>query len=275
MSNKFCIYCRATLKPPGRFCIQCGNAQVSGTLLEEATRTQLGHTAPPAARTATSTMTHAGIDEGVTAGPGETIVQDGFAFEVGDQNQREKTVVGFDVSGSMAYKIARSYRKIYCARDSAEVHIDLKYHQDPQDEIAIVAFNANAWTVARMQPLQQGRETLVKHLRNLRSGGGTDLAKPLVAADRLLGDEQPGVVNRVLLLTDGHGANPLSIGRKLKARGVIIDVIGIGPDPSSVKEDLLKQLASVVGGQIRYQFVDDPEKLKQHYTLLANKTSVE
>ena len=75
------------------------------------------------------------------------------------------------------------------------------------------------------------------------------------------------------MLTDGHGGDPLRTSEELKAAGVIIDVVGIGPTSSDVNEDLLKQLASVVEGELRYRFIKDHRTLVQHYTQLANKTA--
>ena len=59
------------------------------------------------------------------------------------------------------------------------------------------------------------------------------------------------VVRGIILLTDGHGGHPLRTADDLKSRGVVIDVIGIGPSPSAVDEKLLKKVASVIEGESR------------------------
>jgi len=162
------------------------------------------------------------------------------------------------------------YSKLSCATKSAEVHIDLAYERNAVDEVGVVGFNHSAWTVVPMVSLQYGRDKLLEGIRRLRPGGEANLGRPLVEAQHLLADQQPGVVRRVLMLTDGYGANPLRIARKLKANGIVIDVIGIGSEPSDVNEERLKSLSSRIKGQVRYQLVDDPINLKQCYTMLTH-----
>jgi hypothetical protein len=82
-----------------------------------------------------------------------------------------------------------------------------------------------------------------------------------------------GVVRRVVLETDGHGGNPLQTAEYMKQNGVVIDVVGIGEHPSGVDEKLLKKVASVVEGELRYRFIKDHRTLVAHYTQLANKTA--
>lgn len=80
------------------------------------------------------------------------------------------------------------------------------------------------------------------------------------------------VVRRIVLLTDGHGGEPLRTAEDLKSRGVVIDVIGVGSNPSRVDEKLLRKVASVIEGETRYRFIKDQQTLVGHYTQLANKT---
>jgi len=75
------------------------------------------------------------------------------------------------------------------------------------------------------------------------------------------------------LLTDGQGGEPLDTARKLKDRGVVIDVISIADKPANADEMLLKKVASTVGGVLRYRFIKDQKTLVQHYTMLAQKTA--
>ena len=86
--------------------------------------------------------------------------------------------------------------------------------------------------------------------------------------------QRQDVVRRIVLLTDGEGGDPLAMADELKSRGVVIDCIGIGPEPSKVNESLLRQVASVIQGQCRYRFIKDSRTLIQHYTMLAGKTAV-
>ena len=82
------------------------------------------------------------------------------------------------------------------------------------------------------------------------------------------------VVRRIILLTDGHGGDPMETAEDLKSRGVVIDVVGVGRAPGAVDETLLHQVASVIEGETRYRFIKDQKTLVDHYTQLANKTAV-
>jgi len=65
----------------------------------------------------------------------------------------------------------------------------------------------------------------------------------------------------------------LTTAEDLKARGVVIDVIGIGDQPDNVDEKLLRKVASVIDGETRYQFIKDQQTLVSQMTALGNKTS--
>ena len=58
----------------------------------------------------------------------------------------------------------------------------------------------------------------------------------------------------------------------LKSQGVVSDAVDIGLNPYAVNEPLLKEVASVVDGVLRYQFIKDHRTLVRHFTQLANKT---
>ncbi len=74
------------------------------------------------------------------------------------------------------------------------------------------------------------------------------------------------------MLTDGQGGEPLATAERLKSRGVVIDVIGVGKTPSDVNEPLLKKVASNIQGELHYRFIKDHQSLIAHYTQLAHKT---
>jgi len=49
--------------------------------------------------------------------------------------------------------------------------------------------------------------------------------------------------------------------------------VGVGDKPSNVNEALLRKVASVIDGQLRYRFIKDQQTLLAHYTQLAQKTA--
>jgi hypothetical protein len=94
----------------------------------------------------------------------------------------------------------------------------------------------------------------------------------LLEAERALGVPRSGIVQRVVMLTDGQGGEPLTTAERLKSCGVVIDVIGVGDSPSNVNEPLLKKVASFIDGELHYRFIKDHQSLIAHYTQLAHKT---
>jgi Mg-chelatase subunit ChlD len=109
-------------------------------------------------------------------------------------------------------------------------------------------------------------------MHGLRSGGDTDIDAGLRTARGCFEWACQDVVRRIVLLTDGQGGSPLRTADDLKERGVVIDVIGVGETPGEVDEKLLRRVASVVQGELRYRFIKDQRTLVEHYTQLAGKT---
>ena len=77
---------------------------------------------------------------------------------------------------------------------------------------------------------------------------------------------------QVILLTGGasnHGPNPVKVAASLKAKGIQLDIIGIGGSPADVNEPDLKQMASVINGQLRYWFIESSDALVDRFEPLA------
>jgi len=115
---------------------------------------------------------------------------------------------------------------------------------------------------------------LKAQLACLTPDDGTDLASGLKAARDLFRKAGPNSgdrLRRVLLLTDGHGGNPKRVAQTLKTdMAVLLEVIGIGGDPTEVNEELLRQVATTdETGFTHYWFIDDTSRLVQHYEALA------
>ena len=124
-----------------------------------------------------------------------------------------------------------------------------------------------------IHPIASHKKQMIQEIQDLRPDNGTDINEGLKKARDMFDWTSNDVVRRVVLLTDGEGGDPLDTATNLKGRGVVIDVIGIGDSPKNVNEKLLKQVASTVGGELRYRFIKDQQTLVAHYTQLANKTA--
>jgi len=192
---------------------------------------------------------------------------------LGDPNQRELIVMVMDRSDSMGDPFDPGVIKLEAAVRAAINLILNKAQMDPQDEIALVAFNSKAKVLQGFHPIRTHKQQMIRLLQGLSPDNGTNIDEGMKAARDLFDWERRGVVRRVVLLTDGQGGDPLGTAKDLKSRGVVIDVIGVGDCPDNVDEDLLRKVASTVGGQLRYRFIKDSQTLVKHYTQLANKTA--
>ena len=188
-------------------------------------------------------------------------------------NQREHTIFANDGSGSMGGPYdGRSNKQEASIRATCTMVLN-KAQIDPYDEIGLVTFEDHARTLLTLCPIHSHKRQILQTIQSLRPGGGTDINEGLKEAGKTFDWSHNDVVRRIILLTDGHGGHPLRTAEDLKSRGVVIDVIGVGDKPSNVDEKLLRKVASVIEGELRYRFIKDQQTLVAHYTQLANKTA--
>ena len=104
------------------------------------------------------------------------------------------------------------------------------------------------------------------------ASGCTNFSAPLHRACELMTDFF-GQPRTIVLLTDGQAGDThatLGEANHIKKNGIAIETVGIGPSPTVVNEDLLKEISSNdADGNPRYHFLDDAEKLLEHAKDLA------
>lgn len=194
---------------------------------------------------------------------------------MGQVSQREDTVLAIDISGSMAEKMEGASDKLQGAKIAGATLLWQKRRIDPRDRIAVVSFDDQATLSLPLTPISGNESSIQTAMQALEVEGGTDLNAPLaLIRDQVFDWALPLVTRRIVLLTDGHGGYPIGTAEELKSRGVVIDCVGIGPDPAGVNEELLRKMASVIQGRCRYRFIRDSQTLVGHYTQLANKTQI-
>ncbi len=265
-----CPQCRTKHDATARFCADCG-ASLAATSVGG--RTVVMNPITRALRTGLGVDTQAIVDrvrtalQSTRAAPAAAIVP----HVAGDQ--REELYLTNDRSGSMAEDFDSGTAKIQAAIRASVNLVANKHRIDPLDRIGIIAFTNTAEVLLRPCQVGENKAPILQILQGLTPGGGTDINSALIAARDHFNWAAHGLVRRLVLLTDGHGGRPLKTAEDLKNRGVVIDVIGIGPEPSAVNEKLLRQVASVIEGQTRYRFIRDSRTLVTHYTQLAGKTS--
>ena len=267
--NQNCPQCQAANPASARFCHSCGATLAAAT-------TQ-GRTVVAPSPTTAPTMSP--VDA-------KTIVQRAQqTFGTGLMNvnpaemtrtlagQREHTDFAVDISGSMGGRFDGNLNKLEAAVNANITMVLNKAQIDPDDEIGLVVFDHNAETIQSLCPIRSHKRQIIQALQALTSGGGTDINEGLKAAQNVFDWSRNDIVRRIVLLTDGHGGHPLHTAEELKSRGVVIDVIGVGEHSSEVDEKLLRKVASVIEGEVRYRFIKDQQTLVAHYTQLANKTA--
>ena len=262
--NTTCVRCNAANDSAARFCQQCGATLAATTVQGRTvamTPTQLNLNPKEVIERAHRSFGNEATHVGCATRPAAIL------------NQREETFVIDDISPSMDEELESGVTKREGAGRASINLILNKFRIDPDDQIGIMVFDDGYRILLEPCPIRSNKPEMIRILQSLPSGDGTDLDEPLVGAREYWGRNADNAVRRIVMLTDGHGGDPLQTAEELKAAGVIIDVVGIGPNPRKVNEKLLKQLASVVEGELRYRFIKDHRTLVQHYTQLANKTA--
>jgi len=155
-----------------------------------------------------------------------------------------------DRSGSMS-STTRGEEKLVIAKRAALSSIDLLKQLD---RVGVLAFDSDReWVVP---PTEVGmRRPVAQELRELETGGGTDLYLALEEAHRVMRQEQATVKHLIVLsdgLTEGE-KNFDPLGARIAADGITISTVAMGVDAD---RELMARLA--VLGKGRFYHTDDP-----------------
>lgn len=120
---------------------------------------------------------------------------------------------------------------------------------DSTDYVSIVVFDDQS-TVAVPAAAIGDKKKIIDIIYAIRSGGGTNIYKGLEQGfNAILSSKKPGMIERVVLLTDGYGSVPpeevVKMAKSNIAKGIELSTIGVGTD---YNQALLGQLASAGGG---------------------------
>jgi len=267
--NQNCTSCNALNPPNARFCQACGTT-LGATIVQGRTVAVPQSMEPlqmseEKLKTMMQQAQSAFGNAAVSCGPSQ--------WKAPEMNQREHTVFVIDISASMGERYDGRFTKLQAAFRANTTMVLGKAKIDSNDEIGVVTFNSNANILLKLCPIHSHRRQIIETLQSLKSCNGTNINEGLKKAREAFDWSRNDVVRRIVLLTDGHGGHPIGTAEDLKSRGVVIDVIGVGAEPSGVDERLLRKVASVIQGESRYRFIKDQQTLVAHYTQLANKTA--
>jgi von Willebrand factor type A domain len=182
-------------------------------------------------------------------------------------------ILALDVSPSMLEEGFMSGRsKLDLLRQAGGLFLDAKRNVRPLDMVGVVPFNHEVRVVYDPTNVEQGYSALSKVIQGLSASaqGGTNISSALDAClDRLKHNgflcTQSPFFCRVLLLSDGHSSykeRAVASAHALKERGVLVETLGLGKNPSSVDEALLQQIATQdSNGLVHYRYLGNPEEL--------------
>jgi uncharacterized membrane protein len=181
---------------------------------------------------------------------------------------RAKILFVIDHSGSMTDLVNGTSKQLAAMRGVAASIPEL----NPQDEVGILSFDTEPTWVLRFTPASETK-TILNALKDLPSGGGTDMVKAIEEVVNGFGEAGP-TKRHVILLTDGlspdTGLDRLST--RLKAIGVTLTAIGVGDD---VNEELLKNLAAWNGGAYYSANMDQIPKVIMKETVRVTRDLIQ
>jgi hypothetical protein len=187
---------------------------------------------------------------------------------------RDHVLIANDVSPSMEEPMDAAHTKRQAAQRAACLYVVQSGSINPLTHIGVISFSAQALLSHSLCPAQENKTSLLRCIQEAPVGDGTNLRRPLELALQTFDWNAPCVATRrVILLTDGIGGDPRPPANELKRRGVTIEIIGVGPHPSAVREDLLRETASVIHKEPCYRFIKDSQTLMATYTALAQQTT--
>ncbi len=165
----------------------------------------------------------------------------------------------WEYSGAYAPELERAPRGIDFVKDALRQIVE---RLTDADEFALVAFASHAQTVI---PLSSGRERRrvvreLEQLERLELGTETRLSTGLQEAlAQLHGTAADGVVNRIVVLTDGFAQDEsdcYTVAAQAANLGVAISTIGLGVQ---FNDELMTGLADRTGGNA--EWVPDPSQI--------------
>lgn len=133
----------------------------------------------------------------------------------------------------------------------------------PKDTLSMVAFDDEIATVFEPEPVLY-KDLMKKKIESIQPGGSTNLSGGLIqGAGYTLKGKMEGMVNRVILLSDGHANVGItdphklsSIAKEYQTMGLGITTMGVG---DGFDEELMEAIADQGGGNFYY--IEKPDDI--------------
>jgi hypothetical protein len=135
------------------------------------------------------------------------------------------------------------------------IALDVLNQLDDSNTVGIVAFNFQAFSIARPARLGETRGQLETRIRRLTSGGATEIEVGLRGAEEMLGNRR----GTIILISDGGDdpAAPGVVADQLGRRGIRVISVGVG---QNIRAETLQRVADASGGT--YFRADETNRLR-------------
>lgn len=197
-------------------------------------------------------------------------IQTGF-FPAPKKTELPAIIICLDVSPSMDYRDFEPSR-LAAVKVAAKQFADNIQMTAPNTEIGIIGFSWDAQIALPLSDVKTYLPLIKSSIGGLTTSSSTNLCAPLeLARGMLKGTYKNYTSRRVLLLTDGDhncSGDPRHHASYLKSQDIQLDIIGIGSG-GSFDENILREMASVKNGELRYWFINSTEGLIQRFQTLA------
>jgi Ca-activated chloride channel family protein len=132
----------------------------------------------------------------------------------------------------------------------------------PDDIVSLVVFDDFEEVLYPAKPVGTDKSKLINTILRIEADNGTQIAQGLKAGyTELMKNYKTGRVNRLILLSDGYGSEPVeettAAAKPFTAKGAECTAVGVGPD---YNVPLLNMLATTGGGVVEH--VGDPTQLE-------------
>lgn len=170
-------------------------------------------------------------------------------------------VTVWEYSGAYAPELENAPKGIDFVKDALRQIVE---RLTDADEFSLVAFASRAQTVIPLRSGKYRREVIrqLDSLETLELGSETSLSKGLSeAVAQIQGMPADGVVNRIVVLTDGFAQDESecqTVAAQAASLGISISTIGLG---AQFNDELMTSLADRTGGNA--EWVPDPSQIPQ------------
>ncbi len=146
-------------------------------------------------------------------------------------------VLVIDISGSTGQGFGGGSVVDYEKAQAVSILDDLR----PGDKVALVAFNAQAFELTSLLPIQDVKATMTNQIERLKDGGGTMIAAGLASGINILGSVIGS--KQIVLISDGRTQAPdqaIAMAEEASRQGIQVYTVGVG---GNTDEEHLRRLA--------------------------------